>query len=593
MSAKTAIYCRVSTPGQKNTTSLPEQERLCREKAARLGWEVSEPHVYHEVSTGADLFRPQMDRLWDAMTAHQIDAVLFDVLDRLGRDEGDHGALYHHAAKYGIQIELASEDIDQTEQGRNLRTLMGIVARMERIDIRRRTQGGRKARAAAGKMFPGSVPLYGYLWSDPAKKARAAYLIDPETAPIGVHIWERIAEGIPIRQLARELNAAHIPTPAQVLAARGILPKKRDKETGELVERDQLDISDMRWQPGMIGHILHHPAYVGQHSVYRYAVSAENDFSTGVMHKVVTTRERAPDDPERIALSVEVCPPLISPQLAARVAAQLMRNKLASAGNNPDPLATLWRGMAFCGHCGSHLATAKIGGSKNTTDLSRRRYRCASVTDPGQPPCPGGRFTIGAAALDPAAWADVVDWLSNPENVVRLLKEWEQEEQTAESSVATRLEAANAVLSHLRNRMTALADAISETTAKESRQVLQEKLDQLAVQVTRETGKRDQLLRAARDADARARDERDIREWACAVAASASEYTREVQRDTLRALGAQVTVWRSDHMHADGWPQRYKVTLTFTGFTGQPVTLPARYPVSNFNMLLPLPSGSP
>jgi len=25
---RTAIYCRVSTPGQKNTTSLPEQERL-------------------------------------------------------------------------------------------------------------------------------------------------------------------------------------------------------------------------------------------------------------------------------------------------------------------------------------------------------------------------------------------------------------------------------------------------------------------------------------------------------------------------------------------------------------------------------------
>ena len=60
---RTAIYCRVSTPGQKNTTSLPEQERLCREKAARLGYEVSEAHVYHDIESGSDLYRPEMERL--------------------------------------------------------------------------------------------------------------------------------------------------------------------------------------------------------------------------------------------------------------------------------------------------------------------------------------------------------------------------------------------------------------------------------------------------------------------------------------------------------------------------------------------------
>ena len=58
---RTAIYCRVSTPGQKNTTSLPEQDRLCRETVASLGWEVSEAHVYHEVEGGEDLYRPCMD----------------------------------------------------------------------------------------------------------------------------------------------------------------------------------------------------------------------------------------------------------------------------------------------------------------------------------------------------------------------------------------------------------------------------------------------------------------------------------------------------------------------------------------------------
>src|SRR5690242_20673861 len=106
---RTGIYCRVSTPGQRNTTSLPEQERLCREHAAELGWEVSEPHVCREVEGGQDLYRPQMDRLWDAIIRHEIDAVVIDVLDRLSRDEGDQGAFYHHCDRYGVRVELASQ----------------------------------------------------------------------------------------------------------------------------------------------------------------------------------------------------------------------------------------------------------------------------------------------------------------------------------------------------------------------------------------------------------------------------------------------------------------------------------------------------
>jgi hypothetical protein len=46
-------------------------------------------------------------------------------------------------------------------------------------------------------------------------------------------------------------------------------------------------------------------------------------------------------------------------------------------------------------------------------------------------------------------------------------------------------------------------------------------------------------------------------------------------RTTLKLLGAEVTVWREDYVHPDGWPQRYKIDLHFTGYTGRaPVTLP-------------------
>jgi hypothetical protein len=225
------------------------------------------------------------------------------------------------------------------------------------------------------------------------------------------------------------------------------------------------------------------------------------------------------------------------------------------------------------------MRTLKASHRTPATQEHPRRYRCANRYESEHERCAGGRHTIGAAQLDPLAWADVVDWLRDEENVSRLFAEWERKRQEGVSSLASRLDAVNAQLASLRERMSALADAISETSRGESRAVLQEKLDALAEQLTRENDKREQLLRDGREARDRARDERDMRIWAREVAQRAGEFTREQQRDTLRALGAHVEVWRSDYTHEDGWPQRYKVTLTWTGFAGQPVTLPARSPV--------------
>jgi site-specific DNA recombinase len=502
-----------------------------------------------------------MDRLWDAIIRHEVDAVVVDVLDRLSRDEGDQGAFYHHCDRYGVTVELASQDIDETENGRNLRTLAGISARMERADIRRRTQRGRKARAAQGKLFPASFPLYGYLWADPAKGQRTRYIVDPETGWVVVLIFERVADGVPIRTLAKQLEAEGIPTPGQVLAERGQLSQGRPYSAV--------------WRHGTILRILHHPAYIGQHSAYRYQMRAikERPAETGITRKVRKMRERATDDPMRIALPADACPALVSPELAARVHARLAITKAESAGHNPDPLATLWRGLVICGHCGGKLQTAR------NSDGPGRRYKCSNVvvgTDGKRMPCPGGHLTISANVLDPTSWADVVAWLSDEKNVARLLADWQEEGQHSEHSIGTRLDAADAQLAALRGKMDALAESIAETTSRESRLVLQQKLDEYAERVRKEDGKRDRLLREAYEAREYAEAAREVREWVQIVASKAATFTPAEQRETLRALGGVVTVWRADYEHTDGWPQRYKVVLHFTGFrsSGEPMTLP-------------------
>ncbi|HEV2461955.1 MAG TPA: recombinase family protein, partial [Ktedonobacterales bacterium] len=475
--------------GQKNTTSLPEQERINREHAAGLGWEVSEPHVYREVEGGEDLYRPHMDRLWDAIMRHEIDALVVDVRDRLSRDEGDAAAVWHHCDRYGVQIELASEDLDDSEHGRNLRTLTGIVARMERADIKRRTQRGRRARAAAGKLFPGPWPLYGYLWGDPAKGQRTYYVVDPETGWIVVLIFERVAAGVPIRRLCKQLEAEGIPTPSQIVERRGQMPPGR-KVSGV-------------WHKSTIQRMLKCPAYWGAHADYRWDCRKVKDrpAETGITRKRRVMRPRPESDPARVALPATAAPALVPPELAARALARMASNHAEWAGRPvTDPLATIWRGMAYCGHCGGRLRTLR-----EHDNPSIRRYRCANTERADKEtktrtPCPGGAFTMGANLIDPQGWADVLDWLSDPNNVEGLIADWQERTATTKASAASRLAAVDKTIAKLRATMHDLGHDIAVAKHEASRQTLRETLDEYAAQLEKEEGKRERILQENADA---------------------------------------------------------------------------------------------
>jgi hypothetical protein len=207
-----------------------------------------------------------------------------------------------------------------------------------------------------------------------------------------------------------------------------------------------------------------------------------------------------------------------------------------------------------------------------------RRYYCRARkarTGATPNPCAGRGYSHRALELDAAAWADVRAWLENEENVRVLLTEWEQDSRDAEHSLGSRLDASAAQIAYLRGKMSSLAESISETTNKESKRMLQEKLDDYGDQVTAEERKREKLMEEAHDQVEHARAAQEMHAWVRTVAERAPTFTREEQRTCLKALGARMTVWNSGHVHPDGWPQHYRVTLHWADATGQPVVLPA------------------
>ena len=85
-----AVYCRVSTPDQKdNGTSLETQEAGARLKAAQLEMTILEEYVILEDWSGTDLQRPGLLRLFSLAEAGLIGVVIILNSDRLYRPENE------------------------------------------------------------------------------------------------------------------------------------------------------------------------------------------------------------------------------------------------------------------------------------------------------------------------------------------------------------------------------------------------------------------------------------------------------------------------------------------------------------------------
>src|SRR5688500_950663 len=109
---RVAIYCRVSSAGQEENSSLDTQEAACRAYAVEQGWMIA--GVYREVFTGAELFeRPQLGRLRDSVRAGEADVVLAHALDRVSRNQAHLGFLLSEWDHAGARLDLVTEELDE------------------------------------------------------------------------------------------------------------------------------------------------------------------------------------------------------------------------------------------------------------------------------------------------------------------------------------------------------------------------------------------------------------------------------------------------------------------------------------------------
>ena len=155
---RAALYLRVSTTKQDaEGTSLQTQEETCRAYAAEHDYEVV--GVFTDVYSGEDIFeRPGMSELRELLRGRGVDVVIGHALDRLSRNQIHQGLILSEIEYARARLELVTEKLEDTPEGRLLLSVRGFMAEVERVKIRERTNRGRRARAAGGKIDAGAAP---------------------------------------------------------------------------------------------------------------------------------------------------------------------------------------------------------------------------------------------------------------------------------------------------------------------------------------------------------------------------------------------------------------------------------------------------
>lgn len=483
---RVAIYCRVSSTGQEDNSSLATQEEHCRAYADGHGYQVI--GVFSDVYTGAQYReRPGLSALREQVRASAAEIVLAFAVDRLSRNQAHLAILAEEVEDHGARLEFVTEAFEDSAVGKFIRSAKSFAAEVEREKLSERTVRGRIARVQSGKLIPGGRPPYGYRWRDETKGQLDE---DPATAPVVRRMFAAIVGGMSLHRLTGSLMQDGIPTPT----GRGI------------------------WHASTLSTILHHPAYQGD--AYGWGIR-----KAGVRPQWF--------DPEKaIRLPDGTIPPLVDRSTWAAVQAVLQRNKAQSIRSAKNPEAALLRGgFVHCGTCGRVMKARPR--SKGGVD-----YYCGSNNGL---PCPRPTSIIGSV-LDPAVWSRVRAIIVDPTTVAREVERLRGNDPTADD-----LRTVQRLISDVERQRTNLTNAVAMLDDPDAVVPLVAQLRALAERRRALDIERAHLAERQAAWHSARLDLDSLAKWCATVANKVDALTWQERRMALAALGVSATVYPPGH----------------------------------------------
>jgi len=214
MDYQAALYIRLSKEDENEgpSESVNNQKSMLDEFVQQHRLSVYDTYI-DDGWSGTNFDRPGFQRMISDIEARKVNMVITKDLSRLGRDyilTGHYMERYfpEHRVRYISLLDGIDTGVDSTAN--DITPFRAIMNDMYAKDISKKISSVKHDKQRKG-LFIGGKPAYGYKMH-PTEKNKI--VIDEDAAPIVRRIFGMALEGMSCRQIAVQLNAEKIPTPA-------------------------------------------------------------------------------------------------------------------------------------------------------------------------------------------------------------------------------------------------------------------------------------------------------------------------------------------------------------------------------------------
>lgn len=202
--------------------------------------------------SGTTFDRPGIRALLEAAKRRQIDCVIVKDLSRFGRNNLEVCDYIERVFPFlGIRFISVNDGYDSKDYpygtaGDLSNGLRNLINEMYSQDLSQKSKAAKRQYAQRGQCIQG-CPIYGYIKSP---EDRRCWIPDLEAAPIVRLIFQYFLDGMRVTEIAKKLNAEHIPSPRQ---------RKCDLGYSKKMWRESVT-----WSDGAISRILRDERYTGK-----------------------------------------------------------------------------------------------------------------------------------------------------------------------------------------------------------------------------------------------------------------------------------------------------------------------------------------
>jgi len=385
---KIALYARVSTQLQALTQTIEQQLARLQAYCLNQGWTVADEVIFRDAGySGADLKRPGLDRLRDAVGRASFDRVLITAPDRLARNYVHQVLLLEEFSQANCEIVFVDHPLSHDPHDQLVLQIRGAVAEYERTLITERTRRGLPHRLELGQLLPWSRMPYGYRGKVERPRDPQGLHIEPSEAAIVAELYTLYAQTqVSLSELATQLNQRGIPSPKG---------------------KTHWNASTIRW-------ILQNPVYIGQVCIHRIEPTLRHN-RRSALQPVGHNRESMKVTSADHWLSVAHSPVVVSNELFEPAQPKFEYNKQLARRNKKHANCLLYI-LVSCGLCQHSCRSFTRDGysyywctGRQPITRTGQEKRCAS-------------HNINAFQLDQLVWQDLCNLITQPSLILQALK---------------------------------------------------------------------------------------------------------------------------------------------------------------------------